>query len=327
MRATMAGAIANQVHEWGYRGLIDDELQTVLTSRYSIDATMGRVLLRWLGFIALGMLAMSVLGVVSLILGPLLYLAPFALGGLAYGLWRKGIALATDPQQRYATSGAVLVTLGLVTVLGALSLFPFTAVPSMRGTGPLQLVVVAAVALYTAYRFGLRWPLTLGVLLSFHALGSMLGYAGFGSYWVWMGSPIPMSIVAAAAIALGVWHEERKEAEASRLVGFGQIYIVFGLLYTNVALWWLLLIRTTGETVLLAIAVSIGQIIVGGRRHDGRFTGFGIVFLSIHLYTRLFEEFWNEISKGTLFLMAGGIAMAIGAAMELWARRLKGVAA
>ena len=52
-------------------------------------------------------------------------------------------------------------------------------------------------------------------------------------------------------------------------------------------------------------------------------TGFGIVFLSINIYTRMFEQFWDDISKGAFFLIAGAMAMAVGVVFETRARNLR----
>ncbi len=68
---------------------------------------------------------------------------------------------------------------------------------------------------------------------------------------------------------------------------------------------------------------GVAQIVMGARLHDGRFTGFGIVFLSINIYTRLFENFWDDLSKGAFFLVAGTMAMAVGISLELRARNLR----
>ena len=62
MRKIVADKVAEQVAEWGHRGLIDGELLGQLQSRYETDVSVGRVLLRWLAFLAMAMLGMSVLG-------------------------------------------------------------------------------------------------------------------------------------------------------------------------------------------------------------------------------------------------------------------------
>ena len=267
MRDAVAAKIADQVHEWGHRGLIGDDLVAVLESRYTVDVTMGQVLLRWLGFIALWMLASSML----VVFGDATWsLAPLLLGGLAYGLWRKGIEMATDREQRYPTSGAVLVTLSFVVAFSALSILSLNGIASIQIGIPARMLLVAGAALYTAHRYGLRWPLGLGVLLLFHALGNFHGTNGRGSYFLGIGDEFLTMIAGAMAVGFGMWHEHAFEDETSRPhVGFGKIYIVFGLLYANLAVWILSLPDGDLGPVLLFSAVCIVQIVLGGRFHDG----------------------------------------------------------
>ena len=130
-----------------------------------------------------------------------------------------------------------------------------------------------------------------------------------------------MALVALATIALGLWHERRLEpGPLWRCTGFGGLYLIFGLLYLNLSLWFLTLFGQPLDWVLIFTATGIAQIVVGAWLHDGRFTGFGIVFLAIDLYTRFFEHFWERLSLGGLFLIGGALAMAFGFACERWGR-------
>ena len=70
------------------------------------------------------------------------------------------------------------------------------------------------------------------------------------------------------------------------------------------------------DWVLVFTLAGIAQIVAGARLHDARFTGFGIVFLAINLYTRFFEHFWDQLSAGAFFLIAGALAMLLGYAFE-----------
>ena len=84
--------------------------------------------------------------------------------------------------------------------------------------------------------------------------------------------------------------------------------------------WFLTLFGRPLDWVLIFTAAGIAQMVVGARLHDARFTGFGIVFLAIDLYTRFFEHFWDPQSAGTFFLVAGALAMLLGYAFERQAR-------
>ena len=126
-----------------------------------------------------------------------------------------------------------------------------------------------------------------------------------------------MAVIALAAIALGVSHERRLEiGPLRRCIGFGGLYLIFGLLYLNLSLWFLTLPHGPLDWVLAFTAACIAQIVAGARLRDTRFTGFGIVFLAIDLYTRYFEHFWDRLSAGTFFLLGGTLAMFLGYAFE-----------
>ena len=325
MRNIVAGKLGDQISDWQHRGLIDSELSALLKTRYSTDVTLGRIFLRWLGFLAVFMLGMSILGVVGMALGEVaLYVAPFVIGALACLLWVKGVQMAADPEQHYPTSGAVLVTAGLLAGFASLlMLYELFAGAGIYKVVPYAMLITGGVALFTAYRYGLRWPLTLGVLLVFHGLGNMHSYGGHGSYYLGIQDERLTFIVASISIMFGMWHEKTLEKDLSRReVGFGQVYIVFGLIYANLSLWILSLPRHQLELVLVFSAACVAQIVLGGKFHDGRFIGFGIVFLSINIYTRMFENFWDELSKGAFFLISGAIAVAVGIALERRAKMI-----
>ena len=327
MRKVLAEKVSDQISEWGHRGLIDDNLLTLLKSRYHSDEAMFGNLMRWLGFLGVWLLGASVVGVVSMSMGRVAeYVMPIVLLAFSYYLWRKGTRMAVDPEQRHPVTGAVLVTVGLIAAFAALvALYSLLGGRSMRLAGPIMMFLIAGAAFFTAYRFGLRWPLILGVLLAFHALGNMHRYGGHGSYFMGIQDERLTFIIAAVSIAFGMWHEKALERDLSRReVGFGQVYIVTGLLYANLSLWFLSLPRGELVAVLIFSLACVTQIVLGGRFHDGRFTGFGIVFLSINIYTRMFENFWDDVSKGSFFLISGAIAMVVGFGLE---KRAKSTAA
>ena len=186
MRKVVAEKLTDEISDWGHRGLISNELLDVLKKRYSTDVTLGRILLRWLGFLAVYMLGTSILGTLSLALGDMaMYLAPLVTGAIGYFMWLKGTQMATDPEQLYPTSGAVLVTAGLLAGFATLLLLHALIDDcTVGGAAPYFMLITGAAAFFTAYRYGLRWPLTLGVLLVFHGLGNMHSYGGHGSYFV-----------------------------------------------------------------------------------------------------------------------------------------------
>ncbi len=325
MRKVVADKIAEQVAEWAHQGLIDRDMADLLNERYEADVTAGRVLLRWLGFLAVFLLTMSVLGFIGMALGEAAaYLASPMLAGLAYVLWVKGTGMAVDPKQTYSTSGAVLVTFSLMVGFGALVTTYYVLGGRESGNAiAVMMAIAAAAAFFTAYRYGLRWPLLIGILLGFHALGHMHFYGGRGSYFMGIADERVTFVVAVAAIVLGMWHERAVEKDLDNAtVGFGRIYINIGLLYANMSLWFLTIPRDELLAVMVFTAAGVAQLVLGGRFHDGRFTGYGIVFLSINLYTRMFENFWDEVSKGTFLLISGSVAIVVGYLFEKRAKKL-----
>ena len=311
MRERMAAEAA----AWRHEGLIGDDLAGVLERRYAPMPGVGRMFLRALALLALFLLALSILSAIGL----LVQSASPALGGVmvvALGIasWYPGARMASDPAQRHAFTGSVLLTFGLVAVYAGLSII-YLASGGHRFSDvfPWFMLLASAGAFATAYRFGLRWPLFLGILLLFHAVGSRHGYVGHGAYFLDIQDERTMAVVALAVCVFGVWHELVGEAgRLRRQAGFGHLYIIFGLLYCNLSLWILSLHRTALEWVLVFTAAGIAQIVAGARLKDARFTGFGIVFLAIDLYTRLFEHFWDRLSAGVFFLATGLIAVVLG---------------
>jgi len=325
MRKIVAEKMVDEVANWSHNGLIDDKLFVLLKTRYDADASLGGILLRWLGFLAVFLLGMSIMGFIGMSLGKAaLYIAPFVVGALSFVMWKYGVNMASDSQQRYLMSGAVLVTAGLIGGFSALlSLYAVFGGESIRYALAIIMLVVAVAAFLTAYHYKLRWPLVLAVLLVFHGLGNMHSYGGSGSYFLGVRDERLTFFIALVSIIIGMWHEGVRENDGSNEVGFGQVYIVTGLLYANLCLWILSISGKDLTFVLLFSAACVAQLIVGARFHDGRFIGFGIVFLSINLYTRMFEGFWDEISKGNFFLLSGLVALGIGAALEIRSRNLK----
>jgi len=324
MAKGMRERMADEVAAWRHEGLIDEGLAETLEARYAPMPGVGRMLLRGLALLALFLLASSLLSGIGLLLqGASPVLAGLMVVALGVACWYPGVRMASDPAQRHAFTGSVLLTFGLVAGYAGMSLL------YLAGGGheysdvfPWLMLLTAAAAFGTAYRFGLRWPLFLALLLLFHAVGSRHAYVGHGGYFLDIQDERTMALVALAACVFGVWHDVVGEAgRLRRQAGFGHLYIVFGLLYFNLSLWILSLHHAALTWVLVFTAAGIAQIVAGARLKDARFTGFGIVFLAIDLYTRLFEHFWDRLSAGVFLLIAGLIGLALGVAFERRAAR------
>lgn len=318
MRAQTRERLANEAATWGHLGLIDDALAQTLAQRYDARGSAGFSVLKWLGLFGVFSVAAALLGFIGALAGEAgLLPSAVLLAVAAVVAWYAGAWLAVDPAQRHPVLGSALLTVGLAVGSGALAVLCMAVgLEHAQGLAMGLLMVTAIAALATAYRFCLRWPLLLGVLCFFHAVGSAHAYAGNGAYVAGIEDKPLMAVTALGVIALGVWHESVLEAGAlSRQVGFGSLYLVFGLLYFNLALWFQSL-EAGLAWVLAFTAGGIGQIVAGAALKDSRFTGFGIVFLGIDLYTRFFEHFWDRLSVGAFFAIAGLLGMGLGALCE-----------
>ena len=317
MRAMTRDVLTREITSWHQQGLIDRSLLETLLPRYESQGRFLAALLKWIGLFALFQLGLAVLAAIAALAESAL-LAALLLTGVAAGLWRFGVRMATDPQQRHPFTGSVLVTASLAAAFGTFILLNIAVNGDADGQSiPIIMVLTGILSALTAYRYHLRWPLLLALLLVFHGLGAWHSYGGHGAYFARIQDERLMAVIALATIGLGLWHERVLESSAlRRCVGFGGLYLIFGLLYLNLSLWFLTLSGHPLGWVLIFTAAGISQIIAGARLHDARFTGFGIVFLAIDLYTRFFEHFWDRLSAGAFFLIAGSLAMLLGYGFE-----------
>jgi hypothetical protein len=320
MQATRSELLARECADWHHLGLIGGALSERLGQRYEREESALSGLIAWLGFVAAFLIGMAILTLIgmmsrSTVVGGIL------LALTASGLWYGGIRLATDPAQRYPVTGSTLVTIGLAAAYGAMVLLTWRqgATFSAWHIGAC-LIVTGVLSLATAYAYHLRWPLLLALLCIFHGLGAWHEYVGMGTYIADIQDPQAMAVIAAACVAFGLWHAHTEDGSLARYAGFGRLYVIFGLLYLNSSLWFLTLdfFHETKALVWIAVftLVCIAQIVLGARLKVGKLTGFGIVFLSIDLYTRFFESFHNHLSMSLILLIAGLSGLLLGALFE-----------
>lgn len=324
MAASFRSKLAEQITDWENTGLIDAEQATLLHERFDPSPLSGTVFLKWLGLFAVFMLALSFLAFVGTILSSFSPLfSTLCLMAVAGYVMYYGARLASSKEQKHPFTGQALLTVGLVGIYSSLSALYLVSDGDNYGSMfGVFMLLTSAVAFFVAYHFHLRWPLLVALLMAFHGVGSFSQYWGHGSYFLDIQDPKLMSVIALVTIVWGHVHESELELKQfKRCLGFGHLYLIFGLLYLNLSLWLLSLEydRSLVWIGLFAIA-AIAQIVAGARLKDSRFTGFGIVFLSINLYTRFYEYFWDEMSKAMFFTVAGLVAMALAYVFE---RQLK----
>ena len=313
--------------DWFHRGLISSDLAQQLAQRYGRRDAFLNLLGRWLGIIAILLIASAVLALISVATRSL----PFTgvlLVLCAGAAWHAGITFTISKTRPMPGIGATLVTLSFVVLFAACAAFLIEA-DAAKASFITLLFVCAALALATAYGFSLRWPLFLSALFLFHGVGSWSAYAGHGTYVFDIQDPPGMALAATLVTILGVIHRRFEDGELARYCGFGHILIVFGLLYLNCSLWVLSLesLHGWGFTDAWRIwipafaAAALGQIVIGAFLKDSLFTGFGVVFLAINLYTQFFEHFWDKMAMAAFFAVAGLAGIVIGFGFELLYRR------
>ncbi|MDH3714797.1 MAG: DUF2157 domain-containing protein [Gammaproteobacteria bacterium] len=322
MRRILQEQLLAEINDWHRGGIIDSSTHERLVARYAPRDWLGAGL-KWLGMFAVVLLGAGVLSAIALAMSDSPMAWAVMLGAAGAVAWHAGARMAADVRQRHAITGSILVTVGLLAGYGCLSLvYVASGGDRYDDAIPGLMLITAAGAVATAYRFVLRWPLFLGLLLLFHGVGIWHAYVGHGGYFAHIQDERVMAVVALLSIALGYWHESRLEAGTLRRhQGFGSLYLIFGLLYFNLSLWFLTIPRPTLAWVAVFTAAAVCQIVAGARFKDARFTGFGIVFLSIDMYTRYYEHFWDRISAGMFFLLAGAVAVAAGTVLEWQALR------
>jgi uncharacterized membrane protein len=139
-----------------------------------------------------------------------------------------------------------------------------------------------------------------------------------------------MALAAVLGTAVGLAQARRPGTHSQP---FARVYQSLGLLYFNMSvliLPWTFDDRTSADATLQTAAVilgglcSIGQIVLGARLQSSLFTGFGLTFVGIHLFTRYYEHFWNSLDKGLFFLIGGLVLFGIGMSLERNLKRISG---
>ncbi len=179
-----------------------------------------------------------------------------------------------------------------------------------NGSGRVSVLLLFAALLYGAIgwfsRSGLVWWFAL--LSLGNAFGAETGYlSGWGAYWLGMSYPIRFiafgAVLIAAALLLRPLLAQR---------GLQRVSLAMGLLYLFIALWLLSIFGNYGDldswysarqielfhwSLLFGLA-ALAAIWLGLKHDDAMLRGFGLTFLGINLYTRLFEFFLGQHAEG-----------------------------
>lgn len=322
MKQTTQQRMLHEIADWQHRGLIDRTTQQHLSAPYQRPGQLLSTVLQWLGIGAVILVGMAILTGVSLlsdsvVVGALL----FFIAGVV--LWWAGVRMARDPSGRMPVTGVAVLTIGLMLIGGSLILGGLDNQQGGLDLLPLALLVSAVLSIATAYRYRLRWPLLLGLLCAFHGLGSWEHYGGDGAYLFYIQDPRSMAVIAGLAAVLGLWHQHGEEKTLRNVSGFGRLYVIFGLLYFNCSLWFLSFDHYGSGWIMLFTLGAITQLVIGARFKHPSFSGFGVVFLGIDLYTRFYEYAWDRMSVAAFFVAAGVVGLFLGWLFERAGQRAR----
>lgn len=311
-------------------GVLSPSQKAVLASRYPTSpwdvASLARV------FSVFGILLVAT-GIVVLVREHLdwwlvseAFLATAGLALLAGGRLLKGKGRLPSTAEALELGGALFLQ-GLVWVL---------AVHHSTGSGdwPSVVGVNTVLALGIAYAVANRLVLWLACANLFVWLGGRSGFdSDWGAYWLGMDWPLRYLALAAVMLGAGWW---QSTIGRGRWAPFGRVYLHFGLLSGNLALWFLSLFGsytdghvrwhgTESERLIFTVfwaLVCWGCMAVAARTGLRLLRGWGLTFLVIDVYTFYFQ-FVVANSSSLWFLhmlLVGGSLLALGANME----RLRG---
>jgi hypothetical protein len=309
--------IVDDIQLWQSDGLIAADTAALLRERYQ-DEEFGIVgVIKYLG-IAGGLLAFfGLLGLVSSLARSEMLAALMVLANAA-GFFYFGLRLSLDLRNRFAVSSKAVLALGAVSLASGVAVVAHAA-----GGREQDILVVTGLAwlplvFVLAYRFQNSFLLILGLLGFFHWVGSCEAMLGRSTYAFEVDQPLVMVPVSLVVIAVGIYHER---ALQRRTLRFYLAYQTLGLLYLDLSLLILSIwAKEPLPYVLLMTLAALAQIIAGARLKNGLFTGFGVTFLAIDLYTRYYEHFWDKLDKGLFFLAGGALLFGAGVLFERTSR-------
>lgn len=228
---------------------------------------------------------------------------------------------ARAPQKIY--SNEALFFIGVLALAGSVAFFG-QAID--RGTGHYSVLFLLAAVLYML--LGLAFPSKQVWVFGLFSLGAWMGtetgyMSGWGAYYLRMNYPLRFVIFGASLTVLGLATERLAPPPSARppsslrgrLGHLAPQTKVVGLLHLFVALWIMSIFgnyddierwRRASHLELVHWSVIFGVVAVlaiwyGLREDDGVARGFGLTFLTINLYTRFFEHFWEPMHKAVFF--------------------------
>lgn len=251
-----------------------------------------------------------------------LALALSGVGLLVLGHWLRIRKIVPTAGETAQLIGSMAVQ-GLMTVL---AIHYSTGSKNWPGLVGAETLALAALAYAAANRLVL-WYACINFFFWF---GAQTGYmAGWGCYWLGMTYPVRFLGAGMGTLLLSWLHAR---IVRGRWAVFSRVYAHFGLLVTNLALWFLSLFGyyerydsawsdTQGERLLFSLlwaAVAGGSIFAGARFGVRLLRGYGLTFLIINLYTFYFQFVVARTGEAWFLhlLLSGGSLLWLGMHFE-----------
>jgi hypothetical protein len=296
--------LAQDIALWAADGLVDAPAVPVLRARYDAPGFGWVSLVKTFG-IAGGIVAgLGVLGLIGSLSGSELVGALLALGVAVVAFW-AGLSLSLDPKARAVHSAKVILALAVLFLSGAVAVLAHAASAQSDTILVAVGLVCLPIAFILAYLFQNTFLLVLALLGLFHWVGSYEEMLGRSTYSIEIQDPRAMAVVAAGAIAIGLWHERKLRRSTLR---FFQAYQAVGLLYLDLSLLILTIdSHSPGAWIAVFTVACLVQIVLGAWLKSGLLSAFGVTALAIDLFTRYFETFWDRLDVGLFFLIGGAL--------------------
>lgn len=310
--------LANDISKWHSEGWISFPTMNTLGERYDVKTFSIEKALKYLGtiggiFIFFGIMAFISLEAHDEVVGAMVLLLSCA------GFLYEGYKLYRDPLNRHPYSSQVLMAIALLFLGGAIILILDKADVGSRAVLIISGLFWLTSAFTMAYRFRNSFILTIAVLVLFHWLGSWNQMVGRSTYVFSVQDPRAMAVAAFMISLIGLVHQYSKQVWKQ---SFATVYIAVSLVYLNMSV---LILSIFDKHLLVYVAMGlvlcILQVVAGARFKLKIYTGFGMTFMSIHLFTRYYERFWVNMDKGLFFLLGGLILLAIGVVLEAVQRK------
>lgn len=318
--ASVSERLAQDIGTWLTDGLVSKETHDLLHDRYTARTFGLGQAAKYVGLSGGLLIVFGLLGLVGAMADSAVF-AAFLLFAVGAGLTWGGIRLSLDRLGRYGFSSNVVLALGIVAAMLGLGVGVHSVVRDENETLFITGLLGLPMCFGLAYRFGNTFVLILGVLGSFHWVGSSTAMLGRSTYGMSIQDPRVMAIAALCGLGCGLYHERFLREKTGR---FFLAYEAISLVYLNLLLLTLSIDGGHGTRlvwVVLLFVAALGQILAGARLPNGLLTGFGVTAFALNLYTRYFEHFWDRTHEGVFFLAGGLTLFALGFGCEVLLRR------